>query len=81
MIKIKLEIKNNKSLAYDNNIVVGECEFINEEGIWNIIYTEVNRAYQGQGIAKKLVEIILEEAKKSNKKVIAECSYANKLLK
>lgn len=80
MIKIEFDIKNNKSIAYDESAVVGVCEFISKEDTWNIIHTEVNKNYQGQGIARKLVECIIEEAKRNNKKLIAKCSYALKLI-
>lgn len=80
MIEIKFENINNKSIAYDNDMKVGECEFIEQEGGWNIIHTEVSDLYQGQGIARKLVESIIENAKRSNKNIIAECSYAKKVI-
>ena len=80
MIEIKFEEKSNKSIAYDNNKVIGECEFIEQQENWNIVHTEVNNSYQGQGIARKLVETIIENAKKQNKNVIADCSYAKKVI-
>lgn len=80
MIKIEFDKVNNKSLAYDENIKIGECEFIENKETWNIIHTEVDNKYQGQGIARKLVERIIEEAKKYDKILIAECSYAIKIL-
>jgi len=36
--------------------------------------------YQGQGIAKKLVENVIQNAKRLNKKIEATCSYAQKLI-
>jgi len=81
MIKIEFDIKNNKSVAYDENNIVGVCEYIVQEDTWNIVHTEVDKNYQGQGIARRLVECIIEEAKKSNKKLIADCSYAAKVIK
>ena len=78
MIKIKFE--ENKSVAYDENKKIGECDFIEENNTWNIIHTEVDNTYQGQGIAKKLVECVIENAKKQNKNIIADCSYANRVL-
>jgi len=79
MIEIKFD--KNKSIAYDNDINVGECSFIEIGESWNIIHTEVNSSYQGQGIARKLVENIIENAEKLNKKIIADCSYAKKVIK
>mgnify|MGYP001861084076 CR=1 FL=1 len=78
MIKIKFE--TNKSVAYDDDKKIGECDFINQNDTWNIVHTEVNNEYQGQGIAKKLVECVIEAAKEKTKKVIAECSYAKRIL-
>ena len=80
MIKIIFVKEQNKSVAYDDNIQIGECDFIETENCWNIVHTEVDNSYQGQGIARKLVEKIIENAKENNKKVIAECSYAKKIL-
>ena len=81
MIRIEFDIKKNKSVAYDENTIVGVCEFINENDTWNIVHTEIDKNYQGQGIAKKLVECVIEEAKKNNKKLIADCSYAARIIK
>lgn len=80
MIKIKYDEKNNKSIAYDNDKKIGECLYETSDNVWNIIHTEVDNAYQGQGIAKKLVECIIENAKKQNKKLTASCSYAKIVL-
>ena len=80
MNEINFDENNNKSIAYDNNIQIGECDYIETEGTWNITHTEVDPTYQGQGIARKLVECIIENAEKYNKKLIAECSYAKKVI-
>lgn len=47
--------------------------------LYNQINKEVDTAYQGQGIAKKLVENVIQNAKILNKKLEATCSYAKKL--
>lgn len=78
MIEIKFE--RNKSVAYDVNKKIGECVFIELENSWNIIHTEVKNSYQGQGIARKLVECVIEKSKELNKNIIADCSYAKKLI-
>ncbi len=80
MIKIIFDKKENKVIAYDNNTQIGECDFIETEEYWNIVHTEVNNSYQGQGIARKLVESVIENAKNYNKTVIADCSYAKKII-
>lgn len=80
MIKIIFEKNQNKSIAYDNSNKIGECDYIEENDCWNIIHTEVDNSYQGQGIARKLVENILENAKIYNKKIIADCSYAKRVI-
>lgn len=80
MIDIVFDKGNNTAFAFDNNIKIGECVFVEENNTWNIVHTGVDNSYRGQGIAKKLVECIINNAKENNKKLIAECSYAKKLL-
>lgn len=80
MIHIKFIKKENRAVAYDNEIEIGECEFQELENTWNIIHTVVDSKYQGQGIAKILVKCIIENSEKYNKILIAECSYAKKVL-
>ena len=80
MIKIEFDKENNKSVAYDGNTKIGECVFVETENNWNIIHTGVSNLYQGQGIARRLVECVVENAKKYNKKVIADCSYAKRIV-
>ena len=80
MIEIIFDKDNNQAAAYDNNLKIGECVFLESEDSWNIIHTEVNNNYQGQGIAKKLVECVIENAKKANKEIVADCSYAKRVI-
>lgn len=80
MIKIEFNIKENKASAYDNNNEIGVCEFTSENNVWNITHTYVSEDYQEQGIAKRLVNKVIEEATVNNKKLIATCSYAKKVL-
>ncbi len=80
MIDIRFEKENNRAIAIINNKIVGKCDFLIENNTWNIIHTEVESAYQGQGIAKDLVTCVIENAEKENFEVIADCSYANKII-
>lgn len=80
MIHIKFIKKENRVVAYDNEVEIGECEFKELEDTWNIIHTVVDSKYQGQGIAKTLVKCVIENSQKCNKNLMAECSYAKKVL-
>ena len=80
MVEIKFEKENNKSVAYDNKTEIGECVFIEDGEYWNIVHTEVSSLYQGQGIARKLVEKVIENAKLYDRKIIADCSYAKRII-
>ena len=80
MIKIVFEKNENRAVAYDSNIKVGECDFEEINDIWNITHTEVDSAYQGQGIARKLVENVIENSRKFHKKIEATCSYSKKIV-
>ena len=80
MIEIKFEKENNKAVAYNNKTTIGECVFIEDGEYWNIVHTEVSSLYQGQGIARKLVEKVIENAKLYDRKIIADCSYAKRII-
>lgn len=79
-MKIVFEELNNRAVVFDNQTIIGECDYIIQGDIWNIVHTIVDSKYQGQGIARKLVECVIDNAKKENKQVIADCSYAKKIL-
>lgn len=79
-MEIKLKKEENRIVAYDNKKEIGECQLIETEDGWNIIHTGVDSKYQGQGIAKKLVECVIENSEKYHKKLIAQCSYAKKVI-
>lgn len=80
MIEIKFYIDEKKSVAYYNNIEIGECCFVEEDDTWNIIHTFVKSEYQGMGIAKKLVECVKKYSDYNHKKLKADCMYAKKII-
>ena len=80
MINIKFLKEENRAVIYDENKEIGECNYIENENTWNIVHTVVDTNYQGQGLARKLVECIIENSKKYNKTLIADCSYAKKVI-
>ena len=55
MIDIKFIKEENRSVIYDDGIEIGECNFLETESTWNIIHTEVDAKYQGQGLASTSV--------------------------
>lgn len=82
--KINLKKNEENNYSYDMQKYplkeVGECNFVDEGEYWNIVHTEVSKDYQGQGIAKRLVEDVIDNANKNGKKIKADCSYAKKIL-
>lgn len=80
MVEIMFEKENLRAVAMDLENKVGICEYTENGDIWNIVHTIVDEKYRGQNIARRLVECVIKEAKINNKKIIASCSYANKLI-
>ena len=80
MIKIVFKKEEKKSIAYDFDKQIGECDFEEINDTWNITHTEVDSTYGGQGIAKKLVESVIQNARILNKNLKATCSYAKKII-
>lgn len=81
MIKIEFDKNLKRAIAYDDNVLVGECTFEENDNVWNINHTFVNGNYQGQGIAKRLVNEVINNGKKEGKNFVADCSYAAKVLR
>lgn len=80
MIEMKFVKNENRAVIYDDGIEIGECNFVETDDLWNVVHTVVDSKYQGQGLARKLVECVIDNAKNYNKKIIADCSYAKKVL-
>lgn len=73
MIEIKIE--ENRSAAYDGEKFAGECCFEVRGKIWTLNHTFVDPSYGGQGIAKKLLDCVVENARKKGAKINPVCSY------
>lgn len=80
MLEYKFIIDEKRAICLDDGVEIGECDFLEDGNLWNIIHTGVNSKYQGQGIARKLVELVIQKAKELGKNLDAECSYAKKIL-
>ena len=63
---IEILIENNRSIAKDGEKLIGECDYKINGDIWSFYHTFVDPSYGGQGIAKRLLDCALEEAKKDN---------------
>lgn len=77
---IKFIKEENRAVAYNHELEIGECVFREIADTWIIMHTGVDDFYRGKGIAKELVKCVRESAAHYNKKLAAECSYAKKIL-
>ena len=80
MIQIRFEKEHTRAAAYDGTTLIGVCTIKQTADGWEIPHTEVDPAYGGQGIARKLVLCVAEQAKKEGVRVFPTCSYAKKVL-
>lgn len=80
-IRIVFEEAERQAIAYDGNKPIGECQYnIDRTGKWIIMHTGVRHEYNGRGIAKRLVEKIIEAARERGTKIIPVCSYAQRMM-
>ena len=79
-IDVRFEEEACRSAAYDGEKQVGVCLYREGPDGWSIVSTRVDPAYGGQGIAKRLVFSVTEEAERRKAAVIPVCSYAVQLL-
>ena len=79
-ISIVFEEAAFRSVAYRNEEQIGECEFSLSKTTWIISHTGVEPAYEGRGIARRLVEKVIEEARAKKVKIMPLCPYARKMM-
>lgn len=80
-IRVMYEENNRQSAAYDGDKPIGECQYnVDRTGKWVIMHTGVRPEYNGRGIAKRLVECIIEAAREKQTKIIPVCSYAQRMM-
>ncbi len=80
MIDVRHEKDKRRAAAYDGGREVGECTYVVNDGVWTIHHTGVDASYQGQGIARQLVDRVATEARSADVKLKATCSYAKAVL-
>ena len=80
-MQIRYEAERCRSAVYDGERRVGVAEFDAQDGRWVITHTEVDPAYGGQGIARRLIEVLIEAARSSGAKIVPVCSYAEKMMR
>ena len=73
-MQIRYEVEHGRSAAYDKENRVGIAEFEDADGRWVITHTEVDPAYG------RLIEEIIAEARRTGKKIVPVCSYAEKMM-
>lgn len=79
-VTIVFEEQAHRSAAYKYGNLIGECEFTESENAWTITHTGVRPSYEGQGIARRLVESVIEAARQKKMKIVPLCSYAKKMM-
>lgn len=79
-ISIVFEEVLDRAAAYDRGNLIGECEFEPSADKWIITHTGVREAYEGKGIARKLVLKVIEAARAAGVKISPVCSYARKMM-
>ena len=80
-IRIVFEEENRQAVVYDGDKQIGECQYnVDRTGKWVIMHTGVRHEYNGRGIAKRLVEKIIEAARERGVKIVPVCSYAQRMM-
>ena len=73
-----LEEKNRFYQKDIHGNLISEVTFTDDGSTLILDHTFVDSTYRGQGIAGKLVALVVEKARKEGKKIIPLCSFAKK---
>ncbi|MFD1768913.1 GNAT family N-acetyltransferase [Sphingobacterium suaedae] len=68
--------EQNKWLALNDEVQIGELIYTITDGIMTISYTEVEPFYRGNKIAEELVLAAIKQARDNHLQVIPACSFA-----
>ena len=79
-VTVVFEDDENRSAAYKDGMLIGECEICGVGEKWAITHTGVRPEFEGQGIARRLVECVIEEARANQVKILPLCPYAKKMM-
>ena len=80
-IRIVFEEAERQAAAYDGEKQIGECQYsVDRVGKWVIMHTGVRSEYNGRGIARQLVEKVIEAARERGVKIVPVCSYAQRMM-
>ena len=58
--------------------LAGHIAYRERGGAIDLVHTEVDRSYEGRGLAAKLAQHALEDVRSKGRKVIASCEYVAK---
>lgn len=75
MLNYVMEVENKRSAVYDGDKEVGRCTYIENADSWDLNSNVVDPDYRGQGIARKLVDVIADHARENDIKLAASCPY------
>lgn len=75
-IKFKLDDNNRGSFFINkDDKQIAELDFDLKDNVMNAFHTGVRKELEGQGIAAKLFDKLVEYARENNYKIIPSCSY------
>lgn len=79
-LQIKISKEGNKGKAYatvDGEVSLAEMTFsISGANMWIVDHTEVDESLRGQGVGRKLLDLIVKNARKEEVKILPLCPYA-----
>ena len=80
-VRVVFEESRQQAAAYDGDKLIGECQY-SAAGTtkWIISHTGVRPAYNGRGIAKRLVECVIAEARARGVRIVPLCPYAKHMM-
>lgn len=77
-MKITFNEEKKRAEALDGENLVGECDVVMLKKFWIVTHTRVDSACGGQGIAGKLLDEVVREARDRGVGIKPFCSYAEK---
>ena len=80
-VAIRLDADQQRYVAYAGDTVAGYIAFRDQDGVRDLLHTEVDAAFEGRGIGSALARFALDNIRAAGKSVVPSCPFVLRWLR
>lgn len=79
-VNVGLSDEGTFTAMTDEGVKIGDVLFVQRRNYFDVYHTQIEPEWEGQGMAGKMTQAVLELARKYNLKIYPHCPYMSKYL-